>query len=190
MTPPATEPVPGQRLLRHSTKYDGSLHYTGETQVVARLGAMLATYTPPNVRMVSYRGQHLTRYHSLECYWDDSWYNLTVLWHTDWKPRMHYVNVATPATWHDGTLRYVDLDLDIIWRADAPHAVIDDEDEFLEHQQRFAYPPDLIRQARDVCAAVVAYFAGSVPPFDGRLYTWRPHGSSIPPFDHPPVAAR
>ena len=61
---------------------------------------------------------------------------------------MHYVNIATPATWDDGTLRFVDLDLDVIWRADSGEVILDDEDEFALHQVRFGYPSDLIEQAR------------------------------------------
>jgi uncharacterized protein len=99
------------------------------------------------------------------------------MWHPDWRPRMHYVNIATPAAWHDGTLRFIDLDLDVIWRADSGEVILDDEDEFELHQVRFDYPSDLIEQVRRSGDEVRQLIAQSVYPFDGSLFAWRPDGS-------------
>jgi protein associated with RNAse G/E len=99
------------------------------------------------------------------------------MWHLDWRPRMHYVNIATPATWHDGTLRFIDLDLDVIWRAESGEVILDDEDEFAQHQVRFGYPRDLIEQVQHSAREVLQLIAQSAYPFDGSLFTWRPDGS-------------
>ena len=89
----------------HSTKYDGSLHYRYDASLVHVESDRLMIYVPPGTPIDCYRGPHIARYHSLGLLWADRPYNLEVVWHADWRPRMHYVNVATPATWNDGTIR-------------------------------------------------------------------------------------
>jgi protein associated with RNAse G/E len=162
---------------RHSTKYDGSLHYRYPLTVVREEPNLLMLYGPPGTVCESYRGQLLASYHSLELYWSDRFYNLTVMWHADWRPRNHYVNIATPATWHDGTLRFIDLDLDVIWRADTGEVILDDEDEFALHQVRFGYPSELIAQAQRSGEEVREMIARRSYPFDGSLHAWRPDGT-------------
>ena len=115
-------------VSRYSTKYDGSLHYRYPLTVVQEDVDLFILYGCPGTVCDSYRGQLTAKYHSLELYWSARFYNLTVMWHPDWRPRMHYVNIATPATWHDGTLRFIDLDLDVIWQANSGAVILDDED--------------------------------------------------------------
>jgi uncharacterized protein len=162
----------------YSTKYDGSLHYRYPTTVVREESSLLILYLPPGTRLDSYRGQQLVAtQHTLSFYWSDRFYNLNVNWDANWHPRSHYVNVATPATWHDGTLRFVDLDLDIIWRAATGEVILDDEDEFLLHQERFGYSAALIEQAWRSSADVRDMIARRLYPFDGSLHAWRPDGT-------------
>lgn len=164
-------------FLIHSTKYDGSLHYRYPVQIVREEPGLLALYCAPGTPLESYRGQQIARNHTLELYWSDRFYNLSVNWKADWRPHSHYVNIASSATWHDGALRFIDLDLDVIWRAATGEVVLDDEDEFLAHQSRFGYPPDLIDQTWRSSEHVRAMIARRVYPFDGSLYAWRPDGS-------------
>ena len=164
-------------VSRYSTKYDGSLHYRYPLTVVQEDVDLFILYGCPGTVCDSYRGQLTAKYHSLELYWSARFYNLTVMWHADWRPRMHYVNIATPAAWDDGTLRFIDLDLDVIWHADSGEVILDDEDEFELHQVRFGYPSDLIAQVRQGADEVRQLMARLAYPFDGSLFAWRPDGS-------------
>jgi protein associated with RNAse G/E len=167
-----------KRVLVHSTKYDGSIHYRYHATVVHEDADLLQLYRAPGTRATSYRGDMLGTRHSLEIFWPDRLYNVHVIWYPDWRPSMHYVNIATPATWGDGTLRFIDLDLDVIWRAQTGEIVLDDEDEFVLHQARFGYPPELIAQVWHASQEVQDMMARRVYPFDGSLLAWRPHGSA------------
>jgi len=161
----------------HSTKYDGSLHYRYTMAIVREELNLLVLYCPPGTPLDCYRGQYATKFHSLELYWSDRFYNLVVMWYPDWRPCLHYVNIATPAAWGDGTLRFVDLDLDVIWRAETGEVLVDDEDEFVLHQVRYGYPSDLIEQSLRSSLEVRQLIAQRRYPFDGSLHTWRPNGS-------------
>jgi protein associated with RNAse G/E len=158
----------------HSTKYDGSLHYRYQARVVREEPNLLVLYGAPGTPLDSYRGQFPAANHTLEFYWSDRRYNLSVNWHADWQPRTHYINIATPATWPNGTLHFIDLDLDVIWRAATGEVILDDEDEFALHQVRFGYPADLIAQAWRASEEVRTMIAERTYPFDGSLHAWRP----------------
>lgn len=165
-------------FFAHSTKYDGSLHYRRPMQLVHQDAELLVLYCSPGNPSESYRGHQITRNHSLEYYWRSRPYNLIVMWHSDWRPRMHYVNIATPATWTDQQLHFIDLDLDLIWRAESDLVELDDQDEFELHRERFGYGADLVAQAWAAVREVQDLFASRTPPFDGSLHAWRPDGAA------------
>lgn len=164
-------------MLVGSTKYDGSLHYRYSAALVQAAPEALMLYLAPGTVLTSYRGELVAKQHTLQIYWPDRWYNLHINWQTDWQARSHYVNIATPASWRDTTLHFIDLDLDVIWRAQTGELILDDEDEFLLHQARFGYPADLIERCWQSCAEVQDLITRRVRPFDGSLYAWRPHGA-------------
>lgn len=165
-------------ILVHSTKYDGSLHYHYLTSLVREERNLLVLYMAPGTPIESYRGAQVASHHSLQLYWSDYYYNLHVSWYADWRPRNHYVNIATPATWRDGALRFVDLDLDVIWRSSTGEVILDDEDEFALHQVRFGYPADLVTQAWHSGEHVRDLIARRSYPFDGSLHAWRPDAAA------------
>jgi protein associated with RNAse G/E len=164
-----------QSMQIHSTKYDGSLHYHYAISVVRSEPNLLVSYTKPGTPVESYRGSMVAGRHSLGYYWSDRPYNLTVNWSLDWRPISHYINVATPATWENGTLHFIDLDLDIIWRHDGI-VILDDEDEFELHRVRYGYPAELVAESWRSSHEVRDLIVRRIYPFDGSLYEWRPDG--------------
>lgn len=58
-----------------------------------------------------------------------------------------YVDIVTPAAWHRDRVHMVDLDLDIVRIADGT-VIIDDGEEFVEHQVAYGYPGSVIEKAQ------------------------------------------
>lgn len=165
--------VPGSAVQVASTKYDGSLHYQYSATVVDDDGDRLRAWVPAGTQLHSYRGDRSTprpflRVHDRRRYW-----NLEVIWERNWRPRQHYVNIALPSTWSDGTLRFVDIDLDVSWTADG-RVLLLDEDEFADHRERLGYPQWLVDRAWAAVDEVRGLISLERPPFDGSLYRWRP----------------
>jgi predicted RNA-binding protein associated with RNAse of E/G family len=77
-----------------------------------------------------------------------------------------YVDMTTPAEIDGSTVRCTDLDLDVIRGANGM-VLVDDEDEFAEHQVAFDYPPEVVHAAEEACASVLAAVSARTPPFDG-----------------------
>ncbi|MEZ0578189.1 DUF402 domain-containing protein [Nocardioides sp. MH1] len=82
-----------------------------------------------------------------------------------------YVDMSTPPVWDGTTLRAVDLDLDVIKRQDGT-ILLDDEDEFAEHQIAFNYPPEVVTMAERSAADVLAAVRAATPPYDGSHLPW------------------
>ena len=82
-----------------------------------------------------------------------------------------YVDVTdTPQRLADG-VRAIDLDLDIVrWRDG--RVIVDDEDEFLEHQRVFGYPPDVIAAAEATAAQLFDDVRARTEPFGDAPSAW------------------
>jgi hypothetical protein len=82
-----------------------------------------------------------------------------------------YVDIATVPEWHDGEVTMVDLDLDVILLRDGS-LLVDDEDEFAEHQVSLGYPPEVVTMASESCAARLAEVGGGVEPYGEVGAAW------------------
>lgn len=98
----------------------------------------------------------------------DTWWS--ALWN-EGDEREIYVDIATPAVWNDATVTMTDLDLDVVRYRDGRTEVYD-EDEFLEHQVRYGYPPDVVAKAREVTADVERALAERREPFGAVGDAW------------------
>ena len=82
-----------------------------------------------------------------------------------------YVDMTTPPVWDGATVRAVDLDLDVIRGRDGD-VVVDDEDEFAEHQVAFGYPPEVVALAEASRDQVRAAILAERAPYDGSHEPW------------------
>jgi len=91
------------------------------------------------------------------------------------KPPAHvwvYVDMTTPPVWDGSTIRAVDLDLDVI-RGREGDVVVDDEDEFAEHQVTLGYPAEVVALAEASRDRVHAAILAEDPPYDGSHERWQ-----------------
>jgi uncharacterized protein len=83
-----------------------------------------------------------------------------------------YCDIATPPQWtHPGEVTMVDLDLDVIRRRDG-QILLDDEDEFAEHQLRYGYPAEIVSQAERAAAWLLDAVGSGVEPFGSLYQAW------------------
>lgn len=83
-----------------------------------------------------------------------------------------YVDITTPPTWSgDDRVELVDLDLDVIRRADGSVEVLDEE-EFVEHAASLAYPDRMVAAARATTAEVVLAITQGREPFGDAGRDW------------------
>lgn len=82
-----------------------------------------------------------------------------------------YVDMTTPPRWEGPVVRTVDLDLDVIVTRDG-HLVVEDEDEFAEHQVELDYPPAIVALAEASRDRIHRAIIDELPPFDGSHEAW------------------
>jgi hypothetical protein len=140
--------VTGRPISICSTKYDGSRHWEFDAWLVHEEGPLLVTMNFAGQELQTWKGPWVTPYDDRGHFWSNRWYNVF----RSERPNaggLHgwYCNVATPAEFDGETLRYVDLDLDVIVSAEGEPRVLD-EDEFLENSAQMGYPTDIVERAR------------------------------------------
>ncbi|MFD1424199.1 uncharacterized protein DUF402 [Laceyella sediminis] len=80
----------------------------------------------------------------------------------------YYCNVAMPSTVHGDVVRFVDLDLDLVKKAESDWQVVD-EDEFRDNSVTYQYPEELIHQAVSSLDSLRLKIANGEFPFDETL---------------------
>lgn len=79
-----------------------------------------------------------------------------------------YIDVAWDVRWDGGVPTAVDMDLDVVRRTDGT-VFIDDEDEWEEHRERYAYPADVVATLESTAAGLKDRVASHEPPFDDAV---------------------
>ncbi len=152
-------------------KYDGSLHWNsvmrrlGEDDFGVWLGwgsglTMRRGYEPP----VTFPEPHVALFPR------GTWW--TAFFAAAPRRAEIYCDITTVPEWPTpDEVTMVDLDLDVIRYRDE-RSFVDDEDEFLEHQVRYAYPPDVIAAARTTADALLLDVGGNAEPFRSVYLAW------------------
>jgi protein associated with RNAse G/E len=159
-------------LWLHSTKYDGTLHYRYPVRLVERSLERLTTYCEPGTPLESYRGSRIVERHILSLFWRDRSYVLHVEWTRQWQPEYLYIDITAGTI--DRTIRYIDLDLDLILRQGSTSAELVDVDEFETHRVSWGYPDDLVKSCWGAVEEVRSLLEMGKEPFTPSMFAWRP----------------
>ena len=162
----------------HTTKYDGSLHYQFDAEIVESSENAIVIYRGTGVKVRSYRGELLSETQLVVFFYGDRYHNVVIVWNSDWTPKMHYVNIALPARWNGERVSAVDMDLDIVRKASTGEMFVDDEDEFAQHIDKFGYSDDLIEKCRSEVTRIQGAMKGRQGIFSDEIFRWRP-GAAI-----------
>lgn len=176
LTPdPAAQPV---RVVY--TKYDGTLHWN---YTMYRLGAdEHGSWLGLPANTTSRRGDEppVTFAEPYVMLVPDGWW--TGMFNDRPARTEVYCDITTVPRWTaPGEVTMVDLDLDVIRRRDGT-VFIDDEDEFTEHQLRYAYPPDVTAAARRSADDLYDLVRTNAEPFATGYHGWLDLARGLPPL--------
>jgi hypothetical protein len=87
------------------------------------------------------------------------------------QPIAVYVDVTTPPAWAGSSVSMVDLDLDVIVTRDGD-LLLDDEDEFAEHQVTLGYPREIVELARGSADHLMVAAQHGREPFGAAAAGW------------------
>lgn len=125
-------------------KYDGAAHLTWPARPVLAADDHILTYAPPGLALVHHtKGLRLPQGHaSLSAFPR----------RRNWNAMLDF---ALPPVLGPSSLNWVDLDLDVVRSGDGPATLVD-EDEFVAHAARYAYPAALKAAARAAVGELLA----------------------------------
>ena len=102
---------------------------------------------------------------SKEFFFFDRWYNIFKFREPDGEFRNYYCNIAMPPTFDEDTLRYVDLDLDVLVDREGIVTVLD-RDEFETNIEVFGYTSEIIRKVEDAIVELLRVIEQRDWPFE------------------------
>lgn len=157
----------GTQWRVEARKFDGQLHYSLPGQLVEDDGERLWLHCTPDVPI-----NHVTRgwqrplgHPSDMFFWRSAWYNVYVNWDAEGQLDEFYCNVGLPPTISGNTITFVDLDLDVLVRADDSVYLLD-ADEFEEHIRHYNYPREIQRNARLAALDIITLWRMHKTPFN------------------------
>ncbi|MFQ6019410.1 MAG: DUF402 domain-containing protein [Dehalococcoidia bacterium] len=159
------DPQPGAELAVYATKYDGSFHRQQPGWFIERRGSLILLRHRAGIPIEMAVGAWAPTTNAIGYYWTDRWYNLFRVQSGEELHLGYYCNIAMPARFDGGAIRYIDLDIDILVRSGGSYEILD-EDEFEGNVVRYGYPDDLVRQARQAVREVTGLIQGRASPFD------------------------
>lgn len=138
----------GEEITVISRKYDGSIRRSWKCRLVKEDPPLLE-FVGEFDREVVHSDLGLIRRGtvSYEYYWTDRWYNVFRFHEPEGELKYFYCNINTPPAFKDGSLDYVDLDIDLLVRPDYSVTILD-EHEFEENAELFGIPGDVKDRAR------------------------------------------
>jgi hypothetical protein len=155
-------------LIVAPRRYDGTLKFSypvdaldlSPTRWVVH-GVFGPEVEPHSQRLGFFPGDH-----TIEIYTPGRWSNVNAVFGPAGERRGFYCNLATPPERHGDEIRYTDLDLDLLVRADGSQVVLD-EDEYAERADRYGYPPGVRAAVATALQDLSDAATAMRPPFDG-----------------------
>ena len=164
--PPLDPRLSGTPIHIVSTKYDGSPHYDYWGRLIDEYAGVLRIVTDEGTPWTGYRGEGRMRSTMTQLFFTDRWYNVFHNYRPVGRLGMHwYANIGTPARLEGDTLRWIDLDLDLL-QTEVSGLFVDDEDEFEDHQVAMGYPAEMVGQARAALEELLSLCGDFAFPLD------------------------
>lgn len=102
---------------------------------------------------------------SYEFYWKNKWFNIFRFHDPEGDLRNFYCNINQPPELKNGTLNYIDLDLDVLVWQDLSFEILD-IDEFQEHILKYKYSEELQKKAQTGLQEILKMIEKRDFPFD------------------------
>jgi uncharacterized protein len=146
-----------------SRSFDGRSTWQWQASFVGKAPSLLVVHSNAGDNISSGDRNHPWPDDTLQFYWSDRWYNIRAALR-DGEPYFYSCNVAMPAAFSDGSIAYVDLDLEIAV-TDGLGLRVEGEDDFQRNVVAMHYPPDIVHRAQNAVLEVQSLVRAGRPPF-------------------------
>jgi len=150
----------------NSRKYDGSLHRTWNCELVKNNGEYIELIGRFEETIVhADLGTIGAGTSSHEIYWFNEYYSIFIFTRPNGELRNYYCNINKPATFDNGIVEYIDLDIDVLVDPDLSYRVLDVH-EFEENSARFGYEPEILSEVEKALKKIELMISRREFPFN------------------------
>lgn len=131
-------PVEGETIQIHSYKHNGRIHRVWQETTVLKGTNNIVIGANERTMVTESDGRTwLTREPSICYFHAEHWFNIICMLREDGV--YYYCNVSSPFVYNNGSLKYIDYDLDVKVFPDMSYTLLD-EDEYEDHKRQMGYP--------------------------------------------------
>jgi protein associated with RNAse G/E len=138
----------GDRILVHAYKACGDCYRWWPATVESIDSERVVTMSRVGHSVRGSKGGWVSKFDVRGVYWFDRPYNLVEVYLPNGKLKQVYIHIASPARIKEGSLTYVDHELDVVRRPGQPVRIVD-ENEFEEAAEEYGYSADFRSACRD-----------------------------------------
>jgi protein associated with RNAse G/E len=162
--------VPSQNKIVtvQALKFDGRLHRTWKANLVAQADSIIVEGVFEEEIRHPQLGTIAPGTLSTEYYWTSRCYSIFRFLQPSGELRNYYCNINLPAEFDGSTLRFVDLDIDVLVAPDFSYRVLDEE-EFAANATLYAYPEIVRNAVPHALAELVRLIERRDYPFDWNV---------------------
>lgn len=134
-------------------------------------GERLICYVPEGTPITNHKRAWIAARSGVHLYFRRQWFDFLA------GRAYHYLDIVQPPTFDGQTIRYVDLDLDLI-AIDGGVQLLD-EDEWYAHQLKFGYPTLVVERAWQAVAEALDWLGSRPPTFNAEITSMRVEADRI-----------
>ncbi|MDF2557171.1 MAG: hypothetical protein K0R71_999 [Bacillales bacterium] len=134
-------PREGDRYQTHSYKHNGHIHRIWQESTVLKASQYIMIGANERTLVIEADGRTwITREPAIGYFHYQKWFNIIGMLRDD--GIYYYCNISSPFVYDEGTIKYIDYDLDVKVFPDMSYAILD-EDEYAVHKELMNYPDEL-----------------------------------------------
>lgn len=156
----------GEKLIIHSYKHDGNIHRAWDEAVLLEEKENYLVFGNYKTKVTESDGRMWkTKEPAVLYFYKEQWFNVIGQLKKD--GIYYYCNIASPFIIEDGTIKYIDYDLDLRVFPDGSFKVLD-RGEYKYHKNKMNYSDELDRILKEQLTCLIEKVRKGIPPFDKK----------------------
>ena len=157
----------GERLIIHSYKHNGSIHRAWDEAVLLDSNDECLVFGNSKTKVTESDGRTWkTKEPAILFFYKEKWFNIIGQYKKD--GIYYYCNIASPFIIEDGTIKYIDYDLDLRVFPDGAYKVLD-RGEYKYHKSKMGYSDKLDRKLKSELSDLIKMAEEGKGPFEHRV---------------------
>ena len=157
----------GDKLQIHCYKHDGSLHRKWDEAVVLDILPDYIVFGNNKTQVTEAEGNvWKTKEPAIMYFFKDKWFNVIAQLKKD--GIYYYCNIASPFIIEEGTIKYIDYDLDLRIFPDGTFRVLD-KGEYEYHKEKMHYSNEIDKIVNTELNNLIAMYMDKIGPFDEKF---------------------